>query len=547
MESPLNASASTAGNLLSNYSFEIPPYQREYSWGQDQVREFWTDLSQSLYAESYFLGLVILTNESEDEDAQDSKKRRKQVVDGQQRLITLTLLAKAIHQEAEKRGRKALADKIQMDFLRTIDYETDGSNPRIVLTDPDDNRTFQQILETGNAPIKVKGESVSQNLVESYRFLQKSLYEDLSVDPFKRLGQWTEFLRERLYFAVFLHPTAASAYTVFEVVNTRGRELTTADLLKNYVLSQIPGPDKESVYGRWRNIAKNFANDGAGSNFVQFIRHVVTVRSGHILPKDLYSFIAQKNRGTSRRPPAPLELLESLEAALPLYLQMIDPTLPGPAGPSQLLTFQALNSLGVMTVRPILLAASGLDDEPAIYDYVLRLVVRRIVVGNLGTGNVERKFSDAAKNLKEFRRVEVLRRDLSDLDPRPDDFFEQLRKRSFNKNTLTFLRRSIVQRSRTPDQEGTLHFIWPKVAGAWPGIVDDATTWGTTIGNTVLAATSQRPMEATESWNGFRESMLKLLVSGELHADLEGYPEWTLQAIEEMGRNIADIGMQIWF
>jgi uncharacterized protein with ParB-like and HNH nuclease domain len=60
----------------------VPPFQREYSWARDEVAAFWDDLRASLDPESYFLGLVVLTD----------SPGRKAVIDGQQRLITLTLL-----------------------------------------------------------------------------------------------------------------------------------------------------------------------------------------------------------------------------------------------------------------------------------------------------------------------------------------------------------------------------------------------------------------------------------------------------------------------
>lgn len=80
METPLNASATSAGALLSSNTFVVPPYQREYAWTNDEIREFWTDLRSGLDEGSYFLGLIILTDE----------QSRKYVVDGQQRILTIT-------------------------------------------------------------------------------------------------------------------------------------------------------------------------------------------------------------------------------------------------------------------------------------------------------------------------------------------------------------------------------------------------------------------------------------------------------------------------
>jgi PIN like domain len=232
-------------------------------------------------------------------------------------------------------------------------------------------------------------------MVASYEFLRKKLREDLRSDPFKRLGKWADFLTNRLYFAVFVHPDSSSAYQVYEVINTRGKELTTADLLKNYVLSEASDSSRQAQYKRWKEISKQFSDDG--NSFVQFIRHAVTVESGHVLPKDLFGFLAGRVKHADRRPPSTSQLMKLLERHLPLYLQMMDPTVAGPAKPEALEIFSALNSLGVIAVRPILLAVANTPDSLSGMKYVLRLVVRRIIVGSLGTGNVERRFPYASR------------------------------------------------------------------------------------------------------------------------------------------------------
>jgi uncharacterized protein with ParB-like and HNH nuclease domain len=280
VDTPLKAAATTAGSIFSTSRFEVPPFQREYSWQEDEVREFFEDLQRSLDDDTYFLGLIILTEE-------DAKKK---IVDGQQRIVTLTLLASALYHEARVRNRGALADRLSADFLYSINYKTDGSEPRVVLTDPTDNATLQYIIANGEPPAESSADSVSVELSKSFKFLRRELRNDLRQDPFKRLGIWTEFITHKLYFAVFIHPSPASAYQVFEVINTRGRDLTTADLLKNFTISQSPPIERAGIYHRWKQITENFQSDGA--NFVQYIRHAVTVGSGHVLPKDLFSFLA---------------------------------------------------------------------------------------------------------------------------------------------------------------------------------------------------------------------------------------------------------------
>lgn len=537
MQTPLNASASTAGALLSSSVFEVPQFQREYSWQEDEVAEFWNDLSNGIESDSYFLGLIILTDDG----------AKKHVVDGQQRLITLSLLANAIYFEARSRGRAALADRIRADFLRSIDYDSDETNPRVMLSDEEDNATFQTILDEGKVPSNTgDDESVSKRLAESYRFLKDKLQQDLKQDPFKRLGKWTEFLTHRVYFAVFVHPDPSSAYQVYEVINTRGKELTTADLLKNYVLSQTGAARKQARYRQWQDLSGHFLQDGT-NNFVQYIRHSVTVRSGHILPKDLFGFLARRVNHPGKKPPNPDELVSLLKEYLPLYLQMIDPTLGGPAEPDALKVFDALNALGVIAVRPILLAIADSRDQLEGMKYILRLVVRRIVVGNLGTGNVERRFGEAARKVYEARTWKVLVDDLRDLNPSREDFINQLGRRSFNKGVLGFLRRSVLAQSITPDSFGVLHFVRPRQASEWEGMSEeDAAFWGATIGNTFIADLERRPKGAVD-WQGFKQYMLPHAVSCEWRSRLARIGEWDASAVESIGKKLADAAGDIWF
>ncbi|MBK3735583.1 DUF262 domain-containing protein [Azospirillum brasilense] len=536
MQTPLNASASSAGALLSSSTFEIPPFQREYSWGKDEVGDFWGDLCNNINEESYFLGLIILTD----------RGGRKYVVDGQQRLVTLTLLANALYHEALTRGRKALADRIQADFLRSIDYSSDDTDPRIIMTDAEDNCTLQYILSNGKPPDEIEGGTVSDLLADSFSLLRSKLREDLKVDPFKRLGKWTEFLTNRVYFAVFIHPDSATAYQVYEVINTRGKELTTADLLKNYIISQVGSGRQDEYYERWKFISKQFESVGV-AHFVQYIRHVVTVRNGHILPKDLFKFLAQRTVTAGKAPPSPVELMDMLEQNLPLYMQMVDPTLAGPADAESLKIFSALSSLGVIAVRPILLALAQLPNGHEGMRYILRLVVRRIIVGNLGTGNVERKFGEAARKVSDGKDWCELIKELDSLNPDIDDFINQLRKRSFNKGVLAFMRRSILARSITPECPGTLHFIWTGQAPEWCGMSEEeGYYWSSTIGNTFLSRELRRDKRITD-WDSFKEIMLPEAIPNEWVDELSAVDEWNANSIEMMGTRLAQVAGEIWY
>jgi hypothetical protein len=540
MNPDFTASATTAGKLISTNTFEIPEFQREYAWEKEDYVDFWSDLKNSVSEPSYFLGLVILTGQGSD---------RRKVVDGQQRLLSITLLATVLFREAQRIDRSALAARIESDFLKTVNYETEEVTPRFVLADSVDNETFQEILD-GHPPAQIRddedGDGISARMLDAYEYLSRELRRDLARDPFKRLGLWADFLTNRLQFAVFVHPDEGSAYRVFEVINTRGRQLTTADLLKNYLLSQTPADQRQAQYTRWQRVSRVLSPYGSNT-FVQFIRHVVTLSAGYTPPTDLYDFLAQRSPAATA-PPSPSALLDELEAQLPLYLQMVDPSAEGPAGPELTRYFVALDELGVIAVRPLLLAMYPIANPEQGTERVLELVVRRVIVATLGTGNVERRLGDAARDIVRDGSWEAALNGLRNLDHDREDFVRALTRRNFPKTSLQFARRSIVQNTKTPEPLGVLHFIRPRQAGVeWDGFDgDELALVGGTVGNTLLLSQEPRPFD-TVTWQGVVANMLPLAVEGEWTEQLREEPTWTGQSARRLSAELAESAARIWY
>jgi hypothetical protein len=459
------------------------------------------------------------------------------VVDGQQRLITLSLIAIALYREAKHHSRDALSRSIESTFLKYIDYDTDASKSRLSFTDAQDNTTYSLLLSETEL-IEPIDESQSDILLSAFNQVRKFIRSDIKSDPFKRLGNWADFLTNRLYFATFVHPDSSSAYQVFEVINTRGKDLTTADLLKNYLLSQVPVDLQEETYQRWQKVAKAFHAEGSNA-FVQYIRHVVTLESGHVLPKYLYAFLASRNdpNSISKAPPPPVKLLEKLEEHLALYLQMMNPVKAGAASAEEIKIFRALNDLNVIAVRPILLALHDLEDGLEGMNEILRLVVKRVVVGSLGTGNVERRLSEAAHKIAVTQDWRRPLDELKDLEPNKVDFTEQVRKRQYSTRILEFLARSLEERTMTPSSQGILEFISQHVEHN--GFTEqDALFWAKSVGNTVLLP------DELEHQERVRLEKLPLL---RLNDSSNAESSWNAGQVESRGREQANELAEIWY
>jgi hypothetical protein len=178
---------------------------------------------------------------------------------------------------------------------------------------------------------------------------------------------------------------------------------------------------------------------------------------------------------------------------------------------------------------------------------VLRLVARRMVVGNLGTGSVERRFSDAAQQIEREKSWQSALNSLSTLDPLQSEFVEQLRKRSFNKGTLAFMRRSILQQTMTPESTGVLYYIRPRHAPDWWDFNDEQFTfWGSTLGNTFLAEAPRRPFGAAD-WAGFGDVLLPYATTGEIVTELGEFEEWNEGAVESVGKTLAKRAGSVWY
>ena len=552
MSESLKITAYKAGELISKYCFSVPPFQREYSWKAGEIRDFWKDLMSGIERDEYytFMGLIIIAENRDEMDASNSVN----LIDGQQRLVTIILLAKVLHEMAIKLERNALADLIESTFIFFNDGKSNHPNIRISFSDYEDNNMFREIIQNGyNDDLAQPNESkgiYSSRMKEAYNELSKNIDNYMNTDDnkFKLIGDLTYYIKDRLHFGIFLQSDEASAHRLFEAINTRGLALTKADLIKNYILSSTCDKEKDKVYRKWQEISKSFSPNSP-NKLVQYIKHALSLEFGHIPANDLYDFLSG-NRVMKKSPPSSSKLLEILLSRLKVYLQMDNPGIPGPVTNARVISvFEAFNSLEIVSVRPILLALHELDDENQSVngmEELLRLVVRRMVVGNIGTGKVESDFGEVAKAILDTNSWDCLYRDLTDFDYKKDHFLHRLSERSFNKKTLRFIRQSALQKTITPMNDGYLHWIWPRREN-WKNLTKKNAGMATTLGNSILANRVSRARNSSADWNSFKENFLGFAVDEEIVDELDSCEEWNMDAISNMGKMVAEVSADVWY
>jgi uncharacterized protein DUF262/uncharacterized protein DUF1524 len=262
---PIEAHERSVGQIFSDdYAFEIPPYQRPYAWEKDQTRELLSDLLDAMDNTDdsggvYFLGSIVLIKSP---GAPESK-----VVDGQQRLTTLTILLSVLRDlttDSERRivrrayvFQKADADKGTNDRYRLLLRERDR---------PFFLKYVQNPNGTDGLPDPEELEGSQQRIAENAGYFHAEL-ERMDEDRRNRL---IAFIIQRCYLVVVAVPTAGAARRIFTVLNARGMDLTATDILKATLLDRAGEARETDLAKRWEAIEQALGRD----KFVELFGHI---------------------------------------------------------------------------------------------------------------------------------------------------------------------------------------------------------------------------------------------------------------------------------
>ena len=262
MPEMIKASEQNIAKIFCNdYLFEIPVFQRPYAWEIEQIDELLDDLIFAMRRDDedpYFLGSVVLIK---------GDKPNSQVVDGQQRLTTLTMLLCVLRELAEDSELKGALDE---HILQQRNVLTGAEEVvRINLRDQDREFFYQNIQSGGrigeflkNTPQR-KTDS-QERIFENVKFLHEKL-AGLAQEERRDLAV---FIIRRCYLVLVNTSDMTSAYRIFSVMNDRGLDLSATDILKAEVIGKIENPDAQRTYaGKWEDIEQELGRERFGDLF----------------------------------------------------------------------------------------------------------------------------------------------------------------------------------------------------------------------------------------------------------------------------------------
>ena len=271
MAETIKASEQNLKNIYSDqYLFEIPLYQRPYAWTKQEAEELLDDLLDAMKRDPdspYFLGSIVLIKNEEDSQST--------VVDGQQRLTTLTMLFCVLRDLAEGTLRTELDG-----FIKELGNSLRGTRDRYRLTLRERDRVFFHDNVQKQGAIAVFLQQDPANLSDS----QQRMFENVQQLN-NQIAEIDESTRERLiqfvinhcYLVVVTATDRDSAYRIFSVMNDRGLDLSPTDILKAETIGKIPDSSQDSYGQKWEDLEERIGRD----NFRELFAHIrmITLKS----------------------------------------------------------------------------------------------------------------------------------------------------------------------------------------------------------------------------------------------------------------------------
>ncbi|MEM7774985.1 MAG: DUF262 domain-containing protein [Pseudomonadota bacterium] len=255
---------SLADLFCDKFLFSIPPFQRPYAWTREQAGELLDDLQYALRSNGagstpYFLGTIVVIKDP-DRPAAD-------VVDGQQRLATLTILLSVLRDLAEPNDAEQIDKYVRQEGRR---FEGINDSFRVNLREQDRN-VFQKYIQTIHATDSlpdVSGfESDSQSrLIDNAAFLREILRHWTNSDRIDLLT----YIVQNCYLVVVQATDREAAYRVFAVMNDRGLDLSPTDVLKAEIIGSIPDADRDTYNSTWELLEEGLGRD----RFRELFNHI---------------------------------------------------------------------------------------------------------------------------------------------------------------------------------------------------------------------------------------------------------------------------------
>lgn len=297
-----NATNSTFRQLMGNgLSYRVPQFQRDYSWGADEWDDLWQDLV-ALFDDdpepAHYMGYLVL---------QSADNRAFDIIDGQQRMTTLSLLmlaAVARLTDLVASGdpvdpQRRRAEQLRSNYIGYLDPVSLVSRSKLVLNRHND-RFYQHYLVPLES-LPQGGLNASEHLLRRAFLWFKDRIEERAGDDGEAVARFVDGVVDKLFFTIITVTDELNAFKVFETLNARGVRLSATDLLKNHLFSVVSrdNPHESEINNledRWESVVGLLGSE----RFPEFLRVFWNSRNRLVRKTDLFKTLRREVSDRSR-------------------------------------------------------------------------------------------------------------------------------------------------------------------------------------------------------------------------------------------------------
>lgn len=537
--------------------FVIPIYQRVYSWEKEQCKQLWDDIIKTGgndQIEGHFIGSIVFVHDG----IYTTNYNELLIIDGQQRLTTITLLFIALRDHLNDEDeflKKFSRQKIQNRYLINSDEKGDKKF-KLILSESDRDTLLSLIDENRRKPSEL-----SLKIMENFK-----LFEEWIRKNTDKLETIFKGLDKLMVVEISLERSKDNPQLIFESMNSTGKDLTQTDLIRNYILMGLE-PEKQKIFYKkyWRAMEEDFKQNE--TLFNQFVRHYLTIKTREIpnINKVYEAFKRyQQERGIETE-----VLLQDLQKYCGFFCQIIFKK----EADDKDLNKDLNKALGFLVdlemdvIYPLLLElysdySDGVlsrDDFIHIIYLIESYICRRAVCG-LGTNSLNKIFPFVTKKINKDQYFESIKAHFLSLEttkgkfPKDSEFknlFITIDFYNFKKREYFFERlENFERKERVYTREYTTEHIMPqKLTEEWERDLGENfqaihDKYLHTIGNLTLTGynteySNRSFQEKKDMKGGFKQSPLKLNQS--LKDSAFGEEE-----IKKRANELADWALKIW-
>lgn len=318
-----NTANQTFRQIMGNgLLYRVPPFQRDYSWTQDEWDDLWQDIL-GLFEEdgesAHYMGYLVL---------QSSNQKQFDIIDGQQRLTTISILILAslrrlqtlVNQRMDANKNKIRQDNLQNSYIGYLDPVT--LVPRSKLELNHHNNRFYQNYLVSLQTIPQRGLNSSEHQLRKAFYWFETKLENRCQNSGEAIAFFIDRMVDKLFFTMITVTDELNAFKVFETLNSRGVRLSSTDLLKNYLFSVIASGDyHETKLATLENLWERIVGELGSESFPEFLR--VYWNSCHQLVRkpDLFKTIRRQIINKQQA----FELLRAMDFSSSIYAALGNP------------------------------------------------------------------------------------------------------------------------------------------------------------------------------------------------------------------------------